>query len=63
MKKLVLKNWVTNTLLTISCIALLFMGSDCENFKTFIISHFVALGVFVICTIIIIKYGKREIFN
>lgn len=62
MKKNVLKNWVVGVLAIINMIALMIMGSDCESLTTFLMTHLIATGVFAFNSMLIIKYGKKELF-
>lgn len=62
MKRKVLKNWVVGVLALINFFAIMLMSSDCENLTTFIITHLIALGIFLLNSMIIIKYGKKELF-
>lgn len=62
MKKIVLKDWVVVILAIINMFAIMVMGSDCESLKTFLISHLIAASVFILNSMIIVKYGKKELF-
>lgn len=59
MRKLVFKKWVTYLLVVINLLAVLIMASDCENISTFIIVHLVALIIFVINSMLLIKHSKE----
>lgn len=56
-RKLKLKKWVVYLLLTINMIAILFMGAECEDFKLFVTSKIIALGIFIINNLILAKYS------
>ena len=62
MKRNVLKKWVVVVLGIINFFAIMVMGSDCVDVKTFLISHFIAASVFILNSITIVKYGKKEKF-
>lgn len=62
MKRNVLKNWVVMVLVIINMFAIMVMGSDSENIKIFLLSHLIATIIFILNSIIIIKYGKKELF-
>lgn len=59
MRKLVFKKWVTYLLVVINLLAVLIMASDCKNISTFIIVHLVALIIFVINSMLLIKHSKE----
>lgn len=59
MKKLKLKSWVEYLIAIINFIALLIIGSDSNNTVFFITSHIIASGVFIINSMILIKYGRE----
>ena len=58
-----LKNWVTYLLMGVNFIALIFMMSDSKDLGEFILVHLVSTIVFVVNSLIIIKYGKRGLLN
>lgn len=62
MEKKVFKKWVVGVLAIINMIALMIMGSDCESLTTFLITHLIATSIFVLNSMIIVKYGKKELF-
>lgn len=59
MRKLVFKKWVTYLLVVINLLAVLIMASDFENISTFIIVHLVALIIFVINSMLLLKHSKE----
>lgn len=60
MKKQVLRKWVEYLLGAIMFMAFCIMGSECEDLMLFITSHLIAAGVFVLCGMVIIKYGREQ---
>lgn len=58
MSKRYIKNWVQVLLVIINMLAILIMGSDCEDIKIFIVSHLFAGLVFVLNSLILLKYGR-----
>ena len=60
MKKRRLKKWVRITLVIISVIAILVGISECENMTLFIISHIIAIVLFLVCSLILIKDMNKE---
>lgn len=60
MKKLKLKSWVEYLIAIINFIALLIIGSESSDTLFFIASHIIAVGIFVINSMILIKYGRSE---
>lgn len=63
MKRKVLKDWVTMVLGFVNILAVMFMASDWENMLTFHLVHIVALVIFILNTTLIIKYGKKDLFE
>lgn len=61
MKRLVLKDWVVILLAVVNMLALLVMGSDTEDLKLFVITHLVACLIFTGNSMLIIKYGRKEL--
>lgn len=59
MKKITIKRWLEVLIYIVITISLFVMGSECNDIKIFIISHLIALVVFIICVIIIALYGKK----
>lgn len=57
-KRLYIKNWIQVLLIIINVIAILIMGSDCEDLNLFITSHLLAGLVFGINSLILLKYGR-----
>ena len=63
MRRKVFKDWVVMVLGFVNILAVLFMASDWENMLTFHLVHIIALIIFVINTILIFKYGKKDLFE
>lgn len=63
MKRKVLKDWVVVVLGFVNLISVMVMTSDCDNIHNFLVTHIIALVVFVFNAIIIKKYGKRDLFE
>jgi hypothetical protein len=63
MRKMKLKNWVVYLLMGVNFIALIFMASDSKGLGEFILIHLISTLIFVVNSLIIIKYGKRGILN
>ena len=57
-KRLVLKKWVENIILVIMALALVIVSGECDKMSTFIITHAIALIIFVASAFIINKYGR-----
>ena len=62
MKRMVLKDWVVVVLAVINMFAIMIMGSECESLFAFLITHLIAAVVFALNSMIIVKYGKKELF-
>lgn len=62
MKRIVFKNWVVCLLGIINFVALMIMSSECESLFMFFMSHLIALLVFVFNSMLILKFGKKELF-
>lgn len=58
MKKYKLRKWVEWLLGIIAFLSFIIMGSDCEDLNVFIISHFIATGIFILTTSVLSKYGS-----
>ena len=56
MKRRKLRKWVEYSLIIINILAFIVMASDCESTKVFIISHLIALIIFVLNNHLLIKY-------
>lgn len=63
MRKRVLKDWVVMMLGFINILCVLIFFADCENTSIFCLTHIIALLIFVLNTILITKYGKKELFK
>lgn len=57
-KRLVLKKWVENIILVIMALALIIIGSECDKMSAFLITHAIALIIFVASAFIINRYGR-----
>ena len=57
-KKLVFRKWVIQLLCLICFISVIIASSECENMKTFIISHLIATVVFVSCCLLLKRYSN-----
>lgn len=57
-KRLVLKKWVENIVLVIIALALIIIGSECDKMSAFLITHTIALIIFVASAFIINRYGR-----
>lgn len=56
MKKYRLRKWVEYLLIAIAIISFIIMGSDCEDFTTFIIVHLIAVSTFTLSLSILSIY-------
>ena len=63
MKRHTFKNWVSYTLMFISIIAVFVLGTDQMDWYNFLLVHGVALLVIIVNTILLILFGKDELFN
>jgi len=63
MKRKVLKDWVVMVLGFVNILAVMFMASDWEDMLTFHLVHIVDLVIFVINTTLIVKFGKKDLFE
>lgn len=57
-KKVVLKKWVEYILLTIQFMLILILGAESDNFIIFLISKLIALVIFFVNHLILVKYTK-----
>lgn len=57
-KKVVLKKWVEYILLTIQFMLILIIGAESDNFIIFLISKLIALVIFFVNHLILVKYTK-----
>lgn len=51
-----LRRWFSITIKILMIISLLVIMSDCEDLKTFIFTHLIATGIFILGTILTMKY-------
>jgi len=58
MKKYKLRKWVEVVLILIGIVAFVVMASDCEDMMTFIISHFIASGIFILDCCLLEEYAR-----
>lgn len=63
MKRKVLKDWVVMVLGFVNLISVMIMASDCDSIHNFLVTHIIALVVFVFNATIITKYGKKDLFE
>jgi hypothetical protein len=63
MKRLVLKKWVMVILAIINILAFIVMASEVDDLKLFVVSHLVACVIFTGNSMLIIKYGRKEIIG
>ena len=63
MKRKVFKDWVVMVLGFVNILAVLFMTGDWENMLTFHLVHVIALLIFIANTTLIVKYGKKDLFE
>lgn len=54
-KRRKLRNWVKYTLVGINFISILVMGGDSDNIAVFMLTHFIALAVFLLSAYILLK--------
>lgn len=57
-KRVVLKKWVEYILLTIQFMLILILGAESDNFMIFLISKLIALVIFFVNHLILVKYTK-----
>ena len=58
MKKIYLKKWVEVAIIFIQLILFMIVGSDCDDLKIFIVSKIIALIIFFVNHLILVKYTK-----
>ena len=58
MKKIYLKRWVEVTIIFIQAILFMIVGSECDDLKIFIVSKIIALVIFFVNHLILVKYTK-----
>lgn len=51
------KTWVVWLLVLINMISILFMGSDCDSLKLFVIVKIISGSVFILSGWLLLKYG------
>lgn len=54
-KRRKLRNWIKYTLVGICFISILVMGGDSDNLTVFMLTHFIALVVFLLSAYILLK--------
>lgn len=57
-KRLILKSWVSNLLITINLIVIMFMGNECDDLKIFLLSKIILMSIFLLNNLILAKYSK-----
>lgn len=57
-KKVILKKWVEYILLIIQFILILILGAESDNFTIFLISKLIALAIFFVNHLILVKYTR-----
>lgn len=57
-KKVILKKWVEYFILFIQFIIILILGAESDNFIIFLISKLIALVIFFVNHLILVKYTK-----
>ncbi len=62
MKRYVFKDWVVMTLGIINLFLIMLMASECEDVFTLFITNVVALIIFLFNSILILRFGKKELF-
>lgn len=63
MKRLVFRKWVMVVLLIIEFLTIIVFASDYEDLGVFMITHLVALIVFVLNGLLISKYASKDFFE
>ena len=61
MKKIVFKKWVVVVLVIINVLAIMFAGSECDDLKMSILVRFIALGIFVLNSCLLLKFNRKEL--
>lgn len=59
MKKRYLKRWVEYLIVTVQLILFMIMGAESEDLKVFIFSKIIALTLFYINSLILLKYSRN----
>jgi hypothetical protein len=62
MKEITFKNWVSYTLLAITFVALLVLGTDQADWGTFLKVHIIATLVIVVNVTLLVLFGKEDLF-
>ena len=57
-RKLYLKKWVEVAIIFIQAILFMIVVSDCDDLKIFIVSKLIALVIFFVNHLILVKYTK-----
>ena len=57
-RKLYLKKWVELTIIFIQVILFMTLAGDCDDLKIFIVSKIIALIIFFVNHLILVKYTK-----
>lgn len=57
-KRVVLKKWLEYFIIFIQFIMILILGADCDNFIIFLISKLIALVIFFVNHLILVKYTR-----
>lgn len=58
MKKTIVKDWVAYSLLAVNILLIMVMAGDCESMYWFILSKIGAGILFILNSIVIIKYSR-----
>lgn len=58
MKKIYLKKWVEVAIVFIQVILFMILAGDCDDLKIFIVSKIIALIIFFVNHLILVKYTK-----
>lgn len=59
MKKRYLKRWVEYLIVTVQLILFMIMGAESDNLKVFIFSKIIALILFYLNSLILLKYSRN----
>ena len=57
-RNLYLKKWVEVAIIFIQVVLFMIVGSDCDDLKIFIVSKIIALIIFFVNHLILVKYTK-----
>lgn len=58
MKKLVFKRWVDGLIILIQFLMIVIMASEVEDTKIFIVSKLIAMLIFILLYLLMIKYSR-----